>query len=293
MFYTADNAKLQINGNEILASNASISLSASLQPNYTIVDRSTVNYVPSNGIGGKLDFSYYITGRDYLVKSFITGQGEIPISTSQVISGNFGGLFFDSGYLNSYSINFSPNAPAIATASISFFDDLEGEFHPTTGAAPTNTEVLNFERASISQGSTPIDGEISDFVAGTYNYSSEVKPVYLMGETKPSSVSFGPKTTNMNFEVDNPTGFLPVSGADALISVDLKNIANVVRENFACSGVIQQRSLAGAVQDYVKHSITIVENSTQAVSTFVAKIIDNVGGEGCVGIGTTSSEGNI
>ncbi len=47
------------------------------------------------------------------------------------------------------------------------------------------------------------------------------------------------------------------------------------------------------MQDYVKHSITIVENSTQAVSTFVGKIIDNVGGEGVIGIGTTSSEGNI
>ena len=60
MFYTSDNAKLQINGNEILASNASISLSASLQPNYTIEDRNTVNYVASNGVGGKLNFSYYI-----------------------------------------------------------------------------------------------------------------------------------------------------------------------------------------------------------------------------------------
>jgi len=293
VFYTSDNAKLQINGNEILASNASISLSASLQPNYTIEDRNTVNYVASNGVGGKLNFSYYITGRDYLVKSFITGQGEIPISTSQVISGNFGGLYFDSGYLDSYSLNFSPNTPAVATASISFFDDLGGEFNPTTGAAPSNTEVLNFEKASISQGDTPMQGEISDFIAGTYNYTSEVKPVYLMGETKPSDVSFGPKTTNMNFEVDNPTGFLPVSGTNALISVDLKNIAGVTRENFACSGVMQQRSLAGAVQDYVKHSITIIENSTQGVSTFVAKIIDNLGGEGCVGIGTTSSEGNI
>ena len=49
-----------------------------------------------------------------------------------------------------------------------------------------------------------------------------------MGETKPSAVSFGPKNVNMNFETDNPTGYLPVSGNTARISVDLKNTANTV-----------------------------------------------------------------
>ena len=290
MFYTADNTKLQINGNEILASNASISLSASLQPNYLITERSTNRYTASNGVGGSLSFSYYLTGRDYF-KTFITGQGEVPITESQTISGNFGGLNFNSGYLNSYSVSFSPNASAIATASVSFFDDLEGEFQPTTGAAPSDTEVLNFKNASVV-GKFDV-GEVGNFIAGTYNYTAEVKPVYLINETKPSNISFGPKTVNINFEIDNPTGYLPVDGEGASISVDLYNEADARRENFMCSGVIQQRSLATAVSDYVKQSITIIQSSTEASSTHIGGVIDSSFTLGTVGVGTTGSEVGI
>jgi len=53
-----------------------------------------------------------------------------------------------------------------------------------------------------------------------------VSAAYLMNETKPSRVSFGVKTVNMNFEVDNPTGRLPVSGTNAKIEVGLKKFNN-------------------------------------------------------------------
>jgi len=272
VFYTANNSKIQVNGNEILASNAEISLQANLQPNYNIKQRHTESFSPTNGIGGTLSFNYYLTGVDYF-KSFITGQGEAPLKSSQVISGNFGGLNFDSGYLTSYSVNFSPNAPAIANASISFFDQLNGQFVPTT------------------EQNTLLSGSVEDFVAGTYNYQSEVKPVYLMGETKPSSVSFGPKTVNMNFETDNPTGYLPVSGNTARISVDLKNIAGTVVENFICSGVMRGRNLASAVGDYIKQTIDVTQAATDGTNVFVAAIIDSYGSEANVGIGTDG--GNI
>ena len=88
MFYSASNAKLKVNGEEILASNASLSLSASLDPSYSITQRNTNEYLASNGVGGDLSFNYYLTGVDYF-KSFITGQGEIKGETT-VISGNFG-----------------------------------------------------------------------------------------------------------------------------------------------------------------------------------------------------------
>jgi len=52
VFYSASNAKLKVNGEEILASNASLSLSTSLQPNYLITQRNTNKYVASNGVGG-------------------------------------------------------------------------------------------------------------------------------------------------------------------------------------------------------------------------------------------------
>lgn len=262
MFYSASNAKLKVNDEEILASNASLSLSTSLQPNYLITQRNTSDQVASDGVGGTLSFSYYLTGTDYF-KSFITGQGEKSKETT-VIAGNFGGLIFDSGYLTSYSVNFGPNTPAAASATVSFFDDLKGEFTPVEELAPDIAEVLNFRNAAVSSvGNVFESGDVENFVAGAYNYSAEVKPVYLINETKPSAVSFGPKNVNLNFEIDSPSGYLPFSGVSAKVSVDLKNSAEDVVENFTCDGALQQRNLGSAAGDYIKQTINIVEAATE------------------------------
>jgi len=223
MLYSANNAKLKLNDKEILASNAELSLGTSLSANYLMQDRHTTTFASSNGIGGTLNFNFYLTGKDF-IKSFVTGQGEIPQGESQKISGNFGGLNFDSGYLTSYSVNFSPNSPAIASASIAFFSDLEGEFSSTSSAPPSDVDVLNFSNATIA--SQLGENIVNDFIAGTYNYNASVAPVYLMNETKPSRISFGEKTISANFEIDNPTGTLPFAGSDAKIEVGLKKFDN-------------------------------------------------------------------
>lgn len=228
MLYSASNAKLKVNDEEILASSAQLSLSASLEPNYLITQRNTNDYSASNGVGGKLSFNYYITGKDYF-RSFITGQGERETQTT-VISGNFGGLNFDSGYLTSYSVNFAPNTSAIASAEVSFFDDLKGEFESVDSPPPASIEILNFRNALLSSEGEVFEeggGNVENFIAGTYNYSAEVQPVYLMDETKPSNVSFGPKSVNMNFEIDSPSGYLPFSGSEALLEVSLKKFNSV------------------------------------------------------------------
>ena len=159
MLYSANNATLKLNGTEILASNASLALNTSLSANYVIGDRNSNSYTASNGIGGNLTFNYFLTGNDYF-KTFITGQGEIPLGESQTISGNFGGLNFDSGYLTSYAVNFSPNSPTAAAVSIVFFDDLQGEFVSTEEQASPAT-VLNSSRLSIE---SEFDVSISVFV---------------------------------------------------------------------------------------------------------------------------------
>ena len=226
MFYSSSNAKLKVNSKEILASSAQISLNARVEPNYVAGARHSQTFNASNGVEGQLSFSYYLTGTDYF-KSFITGQGEAKDNSREIISspitGTFGGLGFDSGYLETYSVNFSPNAPAVANASVRFFDDLTGEFAPSS-SAPDFTQVLNFSNAVVSS-ELEVTGDFQ-FLEGTFNYNSQVEGVYLAGETKPSRVSFGPKNINMNFEIDNPGGDLPFSGSAAQIEVALKKFNN-------------------------------------------------------------------
>lgn len=228
MFYSASNAKLKFDDHEIMASNAQLSLTANLEPAYVAGARHSDVFKASNGIGGRLNFNYYLTGTDYF-KSFITGQGEGKNDGGEIvsnpISGNFGGLNFDSGYLTSYTVNFTPNSPAVASASLSFFDELKGTFVSESSAPADSTEILNFSNAVISSAFE--EDVVDNFIEGSFNYSSEVTPAYSMGETKPSRVSFGVKSVGMNFEVDNPTGNLPVSGSSAQIEVGLKRFNNV------------------------------------------------------------------
>ena len=282
MFYSADNAKLLIDGNEILASAAQISLGANVNPNYLITQRHTNEYVADGGIGGQLSFTYHLTGADYF-KSFITGQGETGIERpideiyTDPISGNFGGLYFESGYLTSYSVTFSPNAPAAANATVNFFDYARGSFASNSSVAPTDTQILNFSEATVAGEFAT--GSVDNFIAGTYNYSAEVQPVYLMGETRPSNVSFGPKTVNMNFEVDSPTGYLPFSGSRSKITVDLKNSAGTTVDSFMCSGVMNSRNLASAVGDYIKQTINVTQSN----------VINEFQVEGFIGAGQVSA----
>jgi len=163
-------------------------------------------------------------------------------------------------------VNFGPNTPAIASAKVSFFDELRGDFTAVEELAPDISTVLNFRNAAVSNvGQVFESGNVENFVGGTYNYAAEVKPVYLMNETKPSAVSFGPKSVNVNFEIDSPSGYLPFSGTRAKISVDLKNSAGTVVENFTCSGLANQRSLASAVGDYIKQTINIIQGGPGAI----------------------------
>ena len=85
---------------------------------------------------------------------------------------------------------------------------------------------MNLSNAAVTSVGIGITTEVNNFIAGTYNYNASVAPVYLMNETKPSSVSFGEKTISANFEIDNPTGSLPFAGSDAQIEVGLKKFDN-------------------------------------------------------------------
>ena len=208
----------------------------------------------------------------------LPGKGETKDDGGEIIpnpiSGNFGGLNFDSGYLTSYSVDFSPNAPAVATASVSFFDELKGEFVSAPSAPPLSTEVLNFSNAVIS--STFEEDVVDNFVAGTFNYSSDVGPVYLIGETKPSRASFGVKTVNLNFEIDNLIGDLPISGSSAQIEVALKKFNNVA----ISMGDWTERPLYAGYDPFASSAGNGDVSATWAVGTAIADSTAFIANEG-------------
>ncbi len=219
MFYTYKDFFVQLNGNQVYANDAQLSLQANITPVYISQNRHAFEYVPENAIQGNLRMNYYLTGKDFIKDYQVTESN---------ISGNFGGLYFNSGYLRSYNLNCVPNTPVIASTDLVFFEQLKGVFNPP---APGTTElnVLNFSDATITNltGYAP---EITDFIAGiNYTYSADIKPVYYsatgtgLTAITPDRISYGRKEVNTEIIVDLLSGELPIQGRNGGIIVNSEN----------------------------------------------------------------------
>jgi hypothetical protein len=216
-------------------------------------------------LGSSLTFTHYLTGDLDKIKTFISEQGELvgPDNRSnegQIISGSFGGLTFTSGYLASYTIRFEPNRPVTANSTVVFYDDLDGEF--TQNIEDIQEEsILNCKNITFENTSTEEIGEINDFISASYNYTSDVRPVYSAGNTVPDRISFGRKSVVMGIQVDNPTGYMPYNGITANFKINLFNHGGTESvESFSCFGTLQSRAIQARVGDRVNHQLAIISH---------------------------------
>ena len=266
MIFAAKNIKLSLNEVDILATQCSLDIANTIDPRYDAGQRHSRNYFANDGVGSTLTFSHFLTGDLDKIKTFISSQGELRGSDrrsnqGQIITGSFGGLTFTSGYLQSYSIEFSPNSPVVANSTVVFFDDLEGEFTQTEDHIPQE-EVLNCKNISIINTSATEIGQINDFLSASYNYTSEINPVYQAGQTVPERIYFGKKSVTMGIRVDNPTGYLPYNGITAQFKINLtKHNSSTNVENFLCFGTLQSRAMQASVGNSVSHQLAIVSHN--------------------------------
>lgn len=266
MIFAAKNIKLSLNEVDILATQCSLDIATSIDPKYDAGQRHSKNYVASNGVGSTISFSHYLTGDLDTIKNFIGSQGELRgrdgrSNQGQIITGSFGGLTFTSGYLQSYSIEFEPNSPVIANSTLVFFDDLQGEFVQTEEDIPKE-EILNCKNITFVNTSSSELGEINDFLNASYNYTSEINPVYSAGNTVPDRIYFGKKSVSMGIQVDNPTGYMPYNGITANFKINLsKHNDSTNVENFTCFGTLQSRAMQASVGSRVSHQLAIVTNN--------------------------------
>ena len=266
MIFAAKNIKLRLNEVDILATQCSLDIANAIDPRYDAGQRHSRNYFANDGVGSTLTFSHYLTGDLEKIKTFIGNQGELRgndgrSNQGQFITGSFGGLTFTSGYLQSYTIEFSPNSPVVANSTVVFFDDLEGEFTQTEEDIPQE-EILNCKNISIVNTSATEIGEINDFLNASYSYTSEINPVYEAGQTVPNRIYFGRKSVAMGIQVDNPTGYMPYNGITAKFKINLtKHNSSTNVENFVCFGRLQSRAMQASVGSKVSHQLAIVTHN--------------------------------
>ena len=251
-YYTYKNSKIQLNGLPVLVRGAAIDYNAEIAPSYNFKDRNTSEHRPNNGIAGSLQFNYLLTGEDF-VKEFIYDEGGS-------ISGNFGGLFFQSGFLSSYQFSATPASPVSVNAQIIFFDELKGTFQPTFEEAQSSN-ILNFSDAQVSDSFSSGIGHLGSIQKANFNYNSNVEPVYVVGEKTPREVRFGQKTINAQVEIDNLSGDLSIFGNQSALQLNLKDPkSQIVKESFTANGKLEKKSIQVQANQPLTTALSIKQN---------------------------------
>lgn len=252
MFYSFKNTKITLNNTGVLANAAEVSVASANDPNYILGERHTSTFSAEDGIGGRLRFSYNLTGRDFI-------SGWMADETT-LISGSFGGLHFQSGYLTSYSIKAEPNAPPTIAAEVAFFDELKGSFSPTYEKADEQN-FLSFSDATFTDLSGTVLASTDQIKSLTYSFSSDVQPVYKLGDTVPGSVVFGKKETRTRLETDIMSGNMSISGQPVGVSFNFRHPSYTSETiTYRTQGILHGRELSTSVGDILVSTLSIRQN---------------------------------
>lgn len=253
MYSSFKNAQFLINGSGVLCQDVRFSLNTSLEPLIYSQERHSKFLNATNGIGGTVNLSYLLTGKDFLKVHIINEKSPV--------SGNFGGLYFTSGYLTNYTLNCSPNNAIIANAEIQFFDALTGTYAKSYDRS-TGTKILNYADVLLhdpsNDGRGGGIGKISGINTIQFSFNSQVDPLYLAGDQLPADVRFGKKELLAVVTTDVYSGDLPVTGKPAGIQVNFTHpeLAGTV-ESFMVSGTLFRREIETSIKDFLKAKLYI------------------------------------
>jgi len=277
MQYSFKNAELKINDKSIVAEEVNFSLSAPIQGVFREGEKDSYEFAPQNGNENVMSVTYLMTGTDPL-KTYISAE-------TGIISGNFGGLYFESGYLTSYNFDAAPNFPISVNASIKFFEPLTGTFTPTYNQS-TDYKILNINDVTVTGASI---GPLDDIDSVSYSFTQNVIPQYVIGESKPKKTLIESKEISMNVKGAHITGVLPPQGLPAHYEITFAHpqISNLTG-NYFVNGYISDRTINTRTNSEIKTSFTIKQNytkkrprirSVRATSIYAGQVINITGND--------------
>lgn len=258
MIYNFSNGQIKINGQEILAESVVLSTTADIDPVFLEGQRSTKDFSGKDNIKTNLKLSYLVTGDDPLFEYVADEQNHI--------SGNFGGLYFDSGYLISYSFNGEPNSKFVVEAEILAFEKIKGKFSPSHLSAQKKT-TLCFTDAII----TDLSGEFSEIINNplsfSYSYSLDIEPFYAdtLYESEldilPQRISFGEKKISSSISCENLSGYLPINGGDFRMSLSFSHPTESLSSIYFIQGKISSKDISARIGSPIVSNLAIVQSS--------------------------------
>ena len=255
MFFTHKNYPIKLNGEFLFASQIDLSADSNLGALYLDGQRHSFSTYPIGPVNGSCRISYFLTGTD-IVKAHLQDD-EVSIS------GNIGGIYFNSGYVKSYSATIQPNSPIQVNAELVFFESLMGQFLPEKIFNP-NPNYLNGSDVVVTNSNTNID--IGSITSSSYNYNSEITPVFHQTtgtgfvNISPNRVVMGKKQVTMEFSSDTSGMNIPIEGLNAAIRIQAADSQGVILETFSVDGTLNKKTLNISTSSPTLQKFEITQN---------------------------------
>lgn len=289
MIYNFSNASILINGNDIFANNVSLSASNDIQPIYIEGQRSTKKYTSEQNSIISVNLSYNITGEDPL-SYYLDNE-------RRTISGNFGGLYFDSGYLSSYSFNGDENSELKVDAEITAFEKLKGKFSPTY-RQPLKKTTLSTTDIVLSNLSGEFCSQIINPIKFSYNYKSNIEPFYSdtyygdQLDLVPSRVSFEEKTIDLSFTCDDLSGYIPIGGGNFRANIRFSHPTQQINQSYLIDGKLHKKTISFSLDQPILSEILIKQDSVGLLPFISGFTVSGVYGDTVLITGANLSNSN-
>ena len=169
---TFENCVVTIDGNDIFATTASISIQNNRREIKGYGSQGSAGQVADGRLRGSLSVSYLLRGNDPIRN--LTG-----LSSDKIVNANIGPFRCYSGVLSSYSLNIEPYSPVSCDVKIDFYNGYD-----EGGSTSTMSQTGEF----LHGGATTVSTDLlwsNDIIGCTYSLSQSVTPRYLLGELTP------------------------------------------------------------------------------------------------------------
>lgn len=246
----------RVDDHYIFANNVSIDTATAISPVYKQGSKKNDGVNASNGVITNISVEYYLTGVDP-IKSYINNQYSI-------MSGDFAGFMFPSGYLTKYNLNARPNSPVVVDSTITVFGDLKDSF--TANQNTASPQILNYANATLTQMTSDYSSESfvnANNISYKYNLDLTAEYVHCTGDAgqNPYRVVYGEKTLTMSVESDNTKMTLPITGDRAGLILRTRSHSGAEVDTYTCSGVINSRALKAEIGSELRTTYDIEQYS--------------------------------
>ena len=275
MFFNYKNCTFSLSGVDVLASNVNMSLDSSNTPVYNEeFKKNSYSYAAEDTVDTTFSVSYYLTGKDF-VKEYLLGA-----NSEQGISGNFCGLYFQSGYITNYSIKGSPDALAKVDVEIKVFEPLKGAFSATTPINRPEFTPLNFSSFYLSGNldGVPFDSNGYSFTNFSYQYQREVQKYNKEGAStfdQSGRAYLGKRSQSLSFELDNFNVSLPYSGVPCTFYISLQTGAAPL-DTLSFAGIVSSKRTSLETQGYARSEFSLKQDFSHfkpVITDFTPRVI--------------------